>query len=90
VSEIEIDIAFWSVNIVLLAVAIAVLARVYFQVRQLSRETQQLKEAARKVAGFDRGSASQIARIAREISADLGKLRQLDSSDDGAQFQSLH
>jgi hypothetical protein len=42
------------------------------------------------MARLDRSSASQIVRIAREIAADIGKLRDIDSSDDGAQLQSLH
>ena len=86
---IDFDLAFSTVNVVLAVVATLMLVRVGFQVRELSRSTKLLKEAADRMSSFDRNSAGQIARIAREISADIGKLRHLDSTDKEAQFQSL-
>jgi hypothetical protein len=90
VPEIDIDLTFATANVILLAVATFVLVRVCFQVKRLSRSTKQLQEAADKMARLDHSAANQITRIAREISADIGKLRDIDSSEDGAQFQSLH
>jgi len=85
----DIDITFSAVNLILLAAAIMVLMRVGIQVKQLSRSTKLLKDAADRMTSMDRNSASQITKIAREISADIGKLRHLDSRDSEAQFQSL-
>ena len=86
---IDFDLAFSTVNVVLAVVATLMLVRVGFQVRELSRSTKLLKDAADRMSSLDRNSASQIARIARDISADIGKLRHLDSTDTEAQFQSL-
>ena len=86
---IDFDLAFSTVNVVLAVVATLMLIRVGFQVRELSRSTKLLKDAADRMSSLDRNSASQIARIARDISADIGKLRHLDSTDKEAQFQSL-
>lgn len=88
--EIVIDVAFATMNIVLLIVAAWILARVGAQLKQLSRSTKQLQDTAEKIARLDRSSASQILRIAKEISADIGKLRDIDAADEGPQFQSLH
>jgi hypothetical protein len=89
VPGIDFDLAFSTVNVVLAVVATLMLIRVGFQVRELSRSTKLLKDAADRMSSLDRNSASQIARIARDISADIGKLRHLDSTDKEAQFQSL-
>ena len=86
---IDIDLTFSAANVILLGVATVVLIRVGAQVRQLSRSTKLLKDAADEMRSMDRSSAHQIAKLAREISTDVGKLRHLDSSDGEAQFQSL-
>jgi hypothetical protein len=90
VPEFIIDVAFAATNVVLLIVATWILARAGAQLKQLSRSTKQLQDAAEKMARLDRNSAGQILRIAREISADIGKLRDIDAGDEGPQFQSLH
>jgi hypothetical protein len=88
VPGIDIDLTFSVANVILLGIATLVLVRACSQMSQLSRSTQELKDAADKMTRMDRNSASQIARIARDISADIGKLRHLDS-DSEAQFESL-
>jgi hypothetical protein len=85
-----IGITFTTANVLLLVVATLVLIKVGLQLKKLSRSTRQLQETADRIARQDRSSARQIVRIAKEISADIGKLRDVDSSDDDVQFQSLH
>jgi hypothetical protein len=85
-----IGITFTTANVLLLVVATLVLIKVGLQLKKLSRSTKQLQETADRIARLDRSSARKIVRIAKEISADIGKLRDIDSSDDGVQFQSLH
>jgi hypothetical protein len=88
VPGIDIDFTFSAANVILLGITTLVLVRTRSQMEQLSRSSQELKDAADKMTSMDRSSASQIARIAREISTDIGKLRHLDS-DSEAQLQSL-
>jgi hypothetical protein len=90
VPEMMIDVVFATANIVLLVVATLVLVGIYLQLKRLSRSTKQLQDVADEMARIDRKSVSQIARIAKEISIDIGKLRDMDASDDEPQFQSLH
>jgi hypothetical protein len=88
VPELDIGLTFSTANVILLALATAILVKVRYQLKQLSRCTNLLKDAADRMTSMDRHSASQVARIAREISADVGKLRRIDISDGKAQLQS--
>ena len=53
---IDIDLTFSAANVILLVVATVVLIRVGAQVRQLSRSTKLLKDAADEMRSMDRSS----------------------------------
>ncbi|SEE58797.1 hypothetical protein SAMN05444161_6284 [Rhizobiales bacterium GAS191] len=81
VTEINLDLAFATLNLVLLAFASMVLVRLFGQARELSRSTKLLTDLADKMSCVDRHAVGQVARLAREISSDIGKLRRLDPTE---------
>jgi hypothetical protein len=81
VTDINVDFAFASLNVVLLAVASMMLVRLFAQAKELTRSTKLLTDIADKMNCIDRHAVGQVARLAREISADIGKLGRLDPSD---------
>jgi hypothetical protein len=78
VTETSFYLAFSTVNVIILLVTSVVLMSLFEKARQLTQSTKLLKDLVDEMACIDRHSAGQVARIAREISSDIGKLRQLD------------
>jgi hypothetical protein len=77
----NVALAFATLNVVLLAVASLMLLRLFAQAKELSRSTKLLTDLADKMNCTDRHAIGQVARLAREISADIGKLGRLDPGE---------
>lgn len=77
-TETSFYLAFSTVNVILPLTTSIVLLSLYAKARQLTQSTRLLTDLVDQMARLDRHSAGQVARIAREISCDLGRLRQLD------------
>jgi hypothetical protein len=73
-------VAFSTFNVLLLLTTSIVLVSLYARARQLTQSTRLLTELAGQMARIDRHSASEVALIAREISSDIERLRELDGS----------
>ena len=71
-------VAFSTFNVLLLLTTSIVLVSLYARARQLMQSTRVLTELADRMARIDRHSASEVALIAREISSDIGRLRELE------------
>ena len=69
----------YLVNTVLHGVAIFVLVKLYMQTREIAQNVKMIKDLDDKLTKMDRHYAGQITRIAQGISADIGKLRELDT-----------
>jgi hypothetical protein len=82
VTETSFYLAFSTFNLLLLLTSTVVLSNLYAKARQLTQSTRALTELANQMARIDRHSASEVALLAREISSDIGRLRQLDLADD--------
>jgi hypothetical protein len=78
VTETSFYLAFSTFNLLLLLTTTIVLSNLYAKARQLMQNTRVLTELADQIARIDRHSANEVAHIAREISSDIGRLRQLD------------
>jgi hypothetical protein len=80
VTETSFYLAFSTFNLLLLLTTTIVLSNLYTRARQLTQSTSVLTELADQMTRIDRHSASAVALIAREISSDIGRLRELDGS----------
>jgi hypothetical protein len=80
VTETSFYLAFSTFNLLLLLTTSVVLSHLYTRARQLTQSTRVLTELADQMARIDRHSASEVALIAREISSDIQRLRELDGS----------
>jgi uncharacterized membrane protein AbrB (regulator of aidB expression) len=80
VTETSFYLAFSTFNVLLLLTTTIVLSNLYAKARQLTQNTSVLTELAGQMARIDRQSASEVALIARGISSDIGRLRELDGS----------
>jgi hypothetical protein len=80
VTETSFYLAFSTFNLLLLLTTSIVLSNLYAKACQLTQSTRVLTELADQMARIDRHSASEVALIAREISSDIGRLRELDGS----------
>jgi hypothetical protein len=80
VTETSFYLAFSTFNLLLLLTTAIVLSNLYAKACQLTQSTRVLTELADQMARIDRHSASEVALIAREISSDIGRLRELDGS----------
>ncbi len=80
VTETSFYVAFSTFNLLLLLTTTIVLSNLYAKACQLTQSTRVLTELADQMARIDRHSASEVALIAREISSDIGRLRELDGS----------
>jgi hypothetical protein len=81
VTETSFYVAFSTFNLLLLLTTTIVLSNLYAKARQLTQNTRVLTEVADQMARIDRHSANEVALIAREISSDIGRLRELDGSN---------
>ena len=81
-TETSFYLAFSTFNLLLLLTTSVVLSNLYAKARQLTQNTMLLTEVADQMARIDRHSASTVALIAREISSDIGRLREIERSDD--------
>jgi len=84
VTETSFYLAFSTFNLLLLLLTSIILSNLYAKARQLTQSTRTLTELAEQMARIDRRSASEVALIAREISSDIGRLRQLDLMEGNA------
>jgi len=84
VTETSFYLAFSTFNLLLLLLTSIILSNLYAKARQLTQSTRTLTELAEQMARIDRRSASEVALIAREISSDIGRLRQLDVMEGNA------
>lgn len=80
VTETSFYVAFSTFNLLLLLTTTIVLSNLFTRARQLTRSTSVLTELADQMARIDRHSASEVALIAREISSDIERLRELDGN----------
>ncbi|MBV9751741.1 MAG: hypothetical protein JO188_04405 [Hyphomicrobiales bacterium] len=83
-TETSFYLAFSTFNLLLLLLTSIILSNLYAKARQLTQSTRTLTELAEQMARIDRRSASEVALIAREISSDIGRLRQLDVMEGNA------
>ena len=83
VTETSFYLAFSTFNALLLLTT-AIVSNLYAKARQLTQSTRVLTELADQMARIDRRSASEFALIAREISSDIGRLRELDLAEGNA------
>ena len=82
VTETSYYLAFSTFNLLLLLTTSVVLSNLYAKARRLTQNTVLLTEVADQMARIDRHSASAVALIAREISSDIGRLREMGHGDD--------
>ncbi|MBV9431692.1 MAG: hypothetical protein JO137_07715 [Hyphomicrobiales bacterium] len=87
VTETSFYLAFSTFNLLLLLTTSVVLSNLYAKARQLTQNTMLLTEVADQMARIDRHSASAVALIAREISSDIGKLREMEFGNDTEKWQ---
>jgi hypothetical protein len=93
VTETSFYLAFSTFNLLLLLTTSVVLSNLYMKARQLTQNTRVLTELADQMARIDRHSASEVALIARGISSDIERLRELDGgnkTEDPAGMWQLH
>ncbi|MBV9567167.1 MAG: hypothetical protein JO172_03435 [Hyphomicrobiales bacterium] len=77
-TETSFYLAFSTFNLLLLLTTSVILTNLYAKARQLAQNTSLLTELAVQMTRIDRHSANEVALIAREISSDIGRLRQLE------------
>jgi hypothetical protein len=93
VTDTSFYVAFSTFNVLLLLTTSMVLVSLYARARQLTQSTRLLTELAGQMARIDRHSASEVALIARGISSDIERLRELDGgnkTEDPAGMWQLH